>query len=374
MSIFFLALLLVRKGKIEFRAMIERLSTVKTFLLDLDHNELTDLLRRWGEPVYRAAQLEHWLYGRLASSYEEMTALPAGLRRRLSAETSLTRLRSLSCLRSSDGLTRKWLFSLGDRERIETVLMRYDKRWTACVSTQAGCGMGCEFCATGKMGLKRNLSAGEIIEQVLHVARVMGSSGGGRHLTNLVLMGMGEPLANYDNVMKAIRGLIDPGRFGIGARRITLSTVGIIPGIDKFALEGIQVNLSVSLHAATDELRDKLVPANRRYPLRSLIHSIERYTEKTHRRVTFEWALIGGKNDTHAQAKALVDLVGGMLCHVNLIPLNRIEGCSLKASGHEATVTFQRELDRAGIPNTLRLRRGTDIHAGCGQLCDYSET
>jgi 23S rRNA (adenine2503-C2)-methyltransferase len=267
---------------------------------------------------------------------------------------------------SSDGETIKGLFQLPDGAQIETVLMGYQERHTVCVSTQAGCAMGCTFCATGQMGFQRNLSAGEIVAQVLFYARQLAQ--GGQRLSNVVLMGMGEPLANYEASLTAIRRLIQPDGFNLGQRRITLSTVGLVPGIERFSRERLQVNLAVSLHAASDALRDQLVPVNRRYPLDQLFRVCRDYVARTRRRITFEWALIAGLNDTPAQAVALAERTRGLLCHVNLIPLNPTEADSLAPSSAEQIAIFQAELDRLGISHTLRLRRGIDIQAGCGQL------
>jgi len=344
-----------------------------TYLLDLNPDELAAFLAERGEPPYRARQISSWIYRRLARSFEEMTDLPLGLRSRLSEEAIIGRLQPVRDLRSSDAHTRKWLLALPDGARIETVLMGYEKRSTACISTQAGCGMECVFCATGRMGLQRNLSAGEIVEQVLYVARELDLLEGGPGLSNIVIMGMGEPFANYSNTMKAVRCLIDPSRYGMGARHITISTVGLIPGIRQFSKEGIQVNLAISLHAATDDLRDRLVPINQTYPLDKLMRGVRDYLDRTRRRVSFEWALIGGVNDTVEQARELVQLVRGLLCHINLIPLNPVEGYAHSASPQRAVSAFRDVLDRAGIPNTVRLRRGIDIQAGCGQLFARSE-
>ncbi len=342
---------------------------MKQFLLDMSHEELENLFFAWHEPSYRVDQVSKWIYKNLASSFEEMSDLPAGLRKRLDGETSLSQLQAVEELLSRDGFTRKWVLSLPDETQIETVLMRYDRRQTACISTQAGCGMRCLFCATGLMGIKHSLSAGQIVEQVLFIARKLVSAAKPSHLSNIVIMGMGEPFANYENTIKAIRNLVDPKGFGIGARRITLSTVGLVPGIERFAGEGLQVNLSISLHAATDDLRSKLVPVNKRYKLEDLMRSVRNYIDSTNRRVTFEWVLIHGMNDSVEDARALVSLVQGMLCHVNLIPINPVKGLSLEVSPRHAIEAFQRELNQAGIPNTVRMRRGQDIQAGCGQLC-----
>ena len=354
-------------------------------LLDQSVDQLRDLLASWGEPAYRARQLWARLYQGLAASFDEMTELPKLLRERLAQETVIGVLAPRMEQRSSDGQTRKILFALPDGAQIESVLMGYERRRTACISTQAGCAMGCLFCATGQGGLQRNLTSGEIVAQVLYFAREMKSEiGGGKSeirsrksdlrpltsgLTNIVLMGMGEPFANYDQVMTAVRRLNDPTGFNFGARRMTVSTVGLAPGIEKLAQEDLQINLAVSLHAATDDLRDRLVPINKRYPLSVLLPAVREYIERTHRRVSLEWALIEGMNDTPEQARALARLVKGMLCHVNLIPLNPTSGYAGAASTRQRIAAFRSVLESANIPNTLRLRRGIDIQAGCGQLC-----
>jgi 23S rRNA (adenine2503-C2)-methyltransferase len=349
----------------------------RTALLDLSFDELQGLIQSWGEPAFRAEQIWTWLYQGLAVSFDEMSNLPKGLRQRLAAEAVIGRLTPLAEQQSSDGQTRKLLFTLPDGAQIESVLMGYERRRTTCISTQAGCGMNCSFCATGQGGLQRNLTAGEIVEQVLFFARELRSSGliprtairnPKSEISNIVLMGMGEPFANYDQFMRAVRRLNDPEGFNFGARRMTVSTVGLAPGIEKLAGEDMQINLAVSLHAATDELRSRLVPINTRYPLGVLIPAVRRYIAQTHRRVSFEWALIEGVNDTPEQARALAGLVKGMLCHVNMIPLNPTSGYPGATSTRERIAAFRTVLEVAGIPNTLRLRRGIDIQAGCGQL------
>jgi 23S rRNA (adenine2503-C2)-methyltransferase len=354
-------------------------------LLELEHDALKALLATWGEPSYRAEQVWGWLYTRLAAAPEEMSNLPKKLRTRLEAETRIGGLKTLARQASQDGETVKWLFQLlpapdggplEDTEtgaqtetkiEIETVLMRYRERRTACISSQAGCAMGCTFCATGQMGLQRDLSAGEIVAQVLFVARELARQE--ERLTNVVLMGMGEPLANYDATLAAINRLTDPNGFNMGQRRITLSTVGLVPGIGRLSREGLQINLAVSLHAATDALRDTLVPLNRRYPLDQLMAVCSEYFERTGRRVTFEWALIDGVNDSLEQARALAEKVRGRLaCHVNLIPLNPTASYPGAPASPEQVAAFGAELSRQGISNTVRVRRGIDIQAGCGQL------
>jgi 23S rRNA (adenine2503-C2)-methyltransferase len=268
--------------------------------------------------------------------------------------------------RSADGGTEKRLFRLRDGETIETVLMRYEERNTLCISSQVGCAMGCVFCATGQMGFRRNLTAGEIIAQVLAGDRELRQVG--QRVTNIVLMGMGEPLLNYDAVMAAIRRLVDPTGFKLGARRITLSTIGLVRQIRRLAGEGLPVGLAISLHAATDEERRRLIPAARRWSVAEVVASGAEYAEATGRRVTFEWALIQGENDGPEQAHALGNLVAGMLCHVNLIPLNPTRAYCGKGSNARRVQGFQRILSSYGIPNTVRVRRGGDIQAGCGQL------
>ncbi len=344
-------------------------------LYDLTLAELQATLTEWGEPVFRAKQIWEWLYVQLAAACDAMTNLPQPLRDRLGAAYPLGRLTPRIDLLSSDGWTRKILFTLPDRAQIETVLMEYDTRNTVCVSTQAGCAMGCTFCATGQGGFQRNLTSGEIVEQVLFFERELRTASlhakqpASQHqITNIVLMGMGEPFANYTALLDALKRLSDPIGYNFGARRITVSTVGLVPMIERFAQERSQVNLAVSLHAATNELRASMLPINKRYPLEVLIPACRAYTETTRRRISFEWAMIKGVNDTPAQARALAQLLKGLLCHVNLIPLNPTHGYDGAASTRERIAAFRAILDEARLPNSLRVRRGIDIHAGCGQL------
>ena len=363
--------------------------------LDLTYDELHERIAGWGEPAFRARQVWEWLYRRLADSFDAMTNLPRSLRERLAAEFQFAPLTPRIDLLSTDGSTRKILFTLPDGKEIETVLMGYQARRTVCASTQAGCAMACPFCATGQGGLQRNLTAGEIVEQVLFFERQLRRDVGERmkdeeragrptarppddpthRLTNVVLMGMGEPFANYPATIEALRRLSDPDGWGFGARRMTVSTVGIVPGIEKFARDGGQVNLAVSIHAANDDLRDQLVPINKRYPLRDLMAACRGYVEATRRRLSFEWTLIEGVNDTIEQAQALARLAQQLprhLVHVNLIPLNPTRGYAGAASRRERIAAFRAELERRGISNTLRVRRGIDIHAGCGQLRQHT--
>lgn len=350
-------------------------------LYDLTFEQLSELLVGWGEPRFRVEQLWRWLYRSLAGSFESMGNLPKGLRERLDAETILHLLAPLTELESASGQTHKFLFGLDDGNTIESVLMGYHDRQTACISTQVGCGMSCVFCATGQGGLARNLSAGEIVAQVIHLARQIretqiaqpalrtrDSQIAVHPVSNIVLMGMGEPLANWAATWQAIETLTDARGYGLGARRITLSTVGLVPGIRRMAEQTLPINLAVSLHASDDELRNRLVPLNKRYPLAELMSAVRDYGHKTGRRITFEYALIDGVNDSQVQAHALADLLGDLMCHVNLIPLNPTSGSELRPSPRQRVDAFRDVLEVARIPTTVRMRRGIGIEAGCGQL------
>lgn len=340
-------------------------------LYDLDLDALESFLKSMGEPSYRAQQVWEWLYVHLVDSYEEMTNLPKSLRRKLAEKTTLRLLEVVDTARSSDGRTRKDLLQLPDGETVEAVLMRYERRRTACLSTQVGCAMGCPFCATGQMGFCRDLTSGEIVAQAVHFARHLQAEG--EHLTNVVLMGMGEPLANYEASLGAIRRLNHPDGFRLGQRHITLSTVGLVPEIRRLAQEGLQITLAVSLHAATDDLRDRLVPVNRRYPLDVLFDACSTYVDLTGRRVSFEWALVEGVNDTAEQAHALADRLKGILAHVNLIPLNPSSEYRGTGSANARVSAFAAILDQRHVSYTIRVRRGVAIQAGCGQLRQRNE-
>lgn len=338
----------------------------KVALLDLTYPELENLVLSLGQPRYRADQIVEWLYKHLASDFKEMHNLPLALRDRLAEVSEIGRLTPLEEITSQDGLTRKLLFSLPDGHTIESVLMHYKRRHTVCLSTQVGCPIGCPFCATGQAGFERDLSPGEIVEQVLYFARELQETG--QRLTNLVFMGMGEPFLNWEATWKAVCALTDPRRFGLGARHITLSTAGFVPGIEALAREGSQVGLAISFHAANDELRETLVPLNRRYPVEVLMEACRDYVKRTGRRITFEYALIEGLNDSPSHAQALAGLLSGLLCHVNLIPLNPTADCAWRGSPKDVVLAFQRELLKEGVPVTVRIDRGLDIQAGCGQL------
>ncbi len=337
-------------------------------LLNLTRPQLETLLADWGEPRFRAEQVWGWLYRSLVADFEQMRNLPAGLRERLAAETTLHAVTPVEETVSADKQTRKVLFALGDGQTIESVLMLYRRRRTVCVSSQVGCAIGCPFCATGQGGFVRDLTAGEMVGQVLYFARQGKERGHQRPATNVVFMGMGEPLANYQATRQAIETLTDERGFNLGARHITVSTAGLVPGIERLSREGPPVGLAVSLHAPSDGLRNDLVPLNRRYPLGKLIPASKAYAKHTGRRVTFEYALIDEVNDWTEQAKVLGQLLQGVPCHVNLIPLNPTEGSPYRPSPRKRVNAFQNELKRHRIESTVRLGRGIDIQAGCGQL------
>ncbi len=338
---------------------------------DLDLPGLTARIQAWGEPEYRARQLWQGLYCQLWNAPGQFSQLPAGLRARLAESFCFEPLQAVKRLASRDGLTVKTLFQLRDGRAIEAVLMRYEKRNTLCISTQAGCAMGCVFCATGQMGFKRHLSSGEIAAQVLYYARLLQAEN--KSVTNVVIMGMGEPFHNYENTMAAIDRLNDPQGFDFGARRFTLSTVGLVPFIRRFGSEKRQVNLAVSLHAAEDGLRSSMLPVNKTYPVEEVLAACREYVQQTGRRVSFEWALIHGVNDTPEQARLLAAKLKGLLCHVNAIPLNPTNGYQGQPTSRERAERFRETLEQAGVPCTIRLRRGVEIQAGCGQLASLEE-
>jgi 23S rRNA (adenine2503-C2)-methyltransferase len=353
-------------------------------IYDLDLLTLANLLSEWNERAYRAKQIWQGLYQHFWNSPEQFTNLPKSLREKLAENINFSAFKVKIFLDSSDGYTRKTLFELPDKNLIEAVLMRYGdpadnpqitasptgrgakNRRTLCISTQAGCAMGCVFCATGQMGFKRHLSSGEIVAQVMYYARMLKEEN--QVVTNIVLMGMGEPFHNYDNTMAAIDRLNDAGGYNFGARRFTISTVGLVPMIRRFADEKRQVNLAISLHAADDDSRLSMLPINKKYKIDDVLESCRYYVNQTGRRITFEWALIHGVNDTPEVAKQLAARLKGLLCHVNAIPLNPTAGYHGKATDRSRAAAFKAALEQAGIPCTIRMRRGIDIQAGCGQL------
>jgi len=317
-----------------------------------------------GQPRYRVDQVWSGLYDQLATP-QELTVLPKGLRAELEAALPLA-LDPVAESTSDRGETVKWLWQLHDGTRVETVLMHYDDRSTVCVSSQAGCAMGCTFCATGQAGFDRQLRVGEIVEQVVRASRRAREDG--RRLSNVVFMGMGEPLANYDPTWAAVERL--HGALGLSARHITVSTVGIVPGIRRLAAEALPVNLAVSLHAADDALRDELVPINRRYPLSTLMDACAGYLQAKGRRLSFEWALIDGVNDRDRDADLLVERARGLPlpAHVNLIPLNPTPGYAVRGTPMRRVRAFRDRLREGGVNATVRQTRGTEIDAACGQL------
>lgn len=335
-------------------------------LYSLDLPALEDLLASWGESPTTARQVWHGLYRDFATGPEQIESLPPRVRQRLVAETTVCLPAVKARQEDPGGETRKDLLELADGEQVEVVLLRYGERRSACISTQVGCACGCRFCATGQMGFVRHLTTGEIVAQVLHVQRELAARG--RRLTNVVLMGMGEPLLNYDRTLSAVRRLVDPRGVALSPGRITLSTVGIVPGIERLAAEDLPIKLAVSLHAATDALRSHLVPVSRRHPLDHLFAALRRYTERTQRRVMLEWVMIAGVNHAPAQAEALAARLAGMRAHVNLIRLNPTQGYEGRSASPAALEAFAAVLDRAGVPHTVRQRRGRAICAGCGQL------
>lgn len=313
-----------------------------------------------GEPRYRLDQVWDGLYAQLADP-ADITNLPKGLRERLDAELPVALAPAEESV-SDDGDTVKWLWQLHDGAAVETVLMHYPDRATVCVSSQAGCAMGCSFCATGQAGFERQMSVGEIVEQVVVAARAARP----RRLSNVVFMGMGEPLANYDATWAAVERI--HGALGLSARHITVSTVGVVPGIERITGESLPVNLAVSLHAANDQLRDELVPLNRTYPLERLLAACADYVDATHRRLSFEWAMIDGVNDRPIDVSQLADAARTVRAHVNLIPLNPTPGYAVRGSPPERVRAFRDELQAVGVNATVRQNRGTSIDAACGQL------
>ncbi len=343
-------------------------ASIALSLYDLTLAELEATLVAWGAPRYRAKQIFGWAYAQLVERYDEMANLPAALRARLAEELPFVPYRQVRevALTEPEGETIKTLFATADDRHVEAVLMFYPDRVTACVSCQIGCPIRCTFCATGLGGLERNLTTGEIVAQVVTLARRARAAG--RTLTNVVLMGMGEPLANYDPTLKFIGIINDPAGLNFGARRVTLSTAGIVTGIDRLTTEPQAVNLAVSLHAPTDELRSTLVPLNRRWPVDELLAACRRYVNARGRRVTFEYILIEGINDAPELAEILARKLRGLLCHVNLIPCNPTPAGPFQPPSHAAIDRFATVLREAGIATTVRWSRGVSIAAACGQL------
>lgn len=342
----------------------------RTNLLELSLPELIELLQSLGELPFRAKQVYEWIFRRQAASFEEMTNLPKGLRERLAEIAALDLVRPIAESRSKDNSTTKILFELRDGMTVEAVLMRYGTRWrTVCISTQVGCAVGCPFCATGQGGFLRNLSCGEMVAQVLYLSRSEATATGDeKPITKVVFMGQGEPLLNLEATWKAVEQFNSPYGLNIGARHITISTSGVVPGIEELARRDLQVGLAVSLHAPDDELRDRLVPLNKKYPLARLIQACHYYVQKTGRRITFEYVLIDDVNDSLKLARQTAALLQGLLCHVNLVPLNPTAATWFRRPPLQKILAFEGELRKRGIPTTVRAEKGTDIDAACGQL------
>jgi 23S rRNA (adenine2503-C2)-methyltransferase len=337
-------------------------------LIGLTQPELLDFMTNLGELPYRSRQLYQQIYRRRVTDFDSMTELPKTLRRILAEHAVVTRTRTANVFISADG-TRRYLLTLGDGQEVESVFMPEEQRDTICISSQVGCPLACDFCMTGVLGLKRNMTAGEIVSQVIIVLNeVYGEGVEPPHGTNIVMMGMGEPLLNYEAVMKAIRLMADEEGLSIAPRRVTLSTAGIVPRIYDLAKEPIRPRLAISLTAANDELRDRLFPINRRYPLQKLIEACRAYPLGERERLTFEYVMLDGVNDSTKDAKQLVQLLSGIRAKVNLIPHNPAPELPYAASPMERIIDFQQVLITAGIPSFIRKPRGQDISAACGQL------
>lgn len=359
-------------------------------LYDFDMEGLVSQMKTWGQPTFRAKQLWRQLYVRLADSAESMSDLSQALRETIGREGRFGGLQLKQVFKGDGGLTRKALFTFPDGVAVEAVLMVYPERATVCVSSQAGCPMGCVFCATAKLGHLHDLTAGMIVQQVLWAARELtlvreeidwrdakvkrhrvNRDNFPKRLSNVVYMGMGEPFNNYDPVWRSVERLHDPGGFNLGARSFTISTVGLIPGIEQLAKETLPVNLAISLHTPRDAERSALMPVNRRYPIADLMAAVRAYTAATRRRVSFEYVLLAGKNDREEEADELAELLtkdGPMLCHVNLIPWNPVRDTPLARSSRERVNAFRDRLEKRGVSATIRIQRGVDIDAACGQL------
>ncbi|MBO0683227.1 MAG: 23S rRNA (adenine(2503)-C(2))-methyltransferase RlmN [Candidatus Dormibacteraeota bacterium] len=332
-------------------------------------SELTsDELDRWfaeqGEPAYRARQLRRWLAA--GAGFEAMDDLPSRLRGRLAEEFRRSSLEEVRRTEADQGLTTKLLYRLRGGYTVEAVIMRYPRRSTLCISSQVGCPIGCPFCATGQAPFGRNLQAHEIADQAVDANRRLGAEG--RRLSHVVFMGMGEPLANYDAVLESVRRMADPNGLGISPRRMVISTSGLVPRMERLAGEGLSVTLAVSLHAARDALRDVLVPINRRYPLAQVVGAADRLAQVTGRRVSYEWVLLAGVNDSERDARELGGLLRGRLAHVNLIPFNPVDEAPYREPDPASVRRFSQQLREQGLNVTVRDTRGREGDAACGQL------
>ncbi len=324
--------------------------------------QLTDLMKDMRQPAFRAKQIFRWLHQKQISDFSEMTDQPKSLLEQLEQKFTITKLVPIRRQQSKDG-TIKFLFQLADGNCIETVLMRYNYGNTVCVSTQVGCRMGCRFCASTQAGLVRCLTAGEIAAEIYAAAQDIGE-----RISHIVLMGIGEPLDNFDNVMDFLSIISSPMGVNIGMRNISLSTCGIVPMIDKLAEKKLQLTLSISLHAPNDAMRSKMMPVNNAYPVKELISACRRYQKQTGRRISFEYSMVKGVNDSAQTASELAALIRGMGAHVNLIPINPVDGSPYSATDAANVKRFQKQLEQLGVNATIRRRLGSDISAACGQL------
>ncbi|WP_270171986.1 23S rRNA (adenine(2503)-C(2))-methyltransferase RlmN [Paenibacillus sp. SYP-B4298] len=338
---------------------------MKPFIYDYTLEQLQQWMKDNGEPAFRAAQLFDWLYVKRVTGFEEMSNLPKPLRAKLDDQFAFVTLGEITRFESKDG-TVKFLFGLHDNHAIETVVMRHNYGNSICVTTQVGCRIGCTFCASTLGGLKRNLTAGEIVAQVVTAQQMLDATD--ERISSIVIMGSGEPFENYEATMDFLRIMIHEKGLNIGQRHITVSTSGIVPSMYKFAEENTQINLAISIHAPNDELRSKLMPVNRRFPFDEVMEACRYYIAKTGRRITFEYALIGGVNDRPEHAEELASVLQGLLCHVNLIPVNHVPERKYVRTPREDIFEFQRILERNKINATIRREQGHDIAAACGQL------
>lgn len=338
---------------------------LKESIYSLRPDELKEWLTTNGEKAFRSAQIYEWLYEKRVKTFEEMSNLPKGLRDKLEEKFALTTLSTIIKQESKDG-TIKFLFQLQDGYSIETVLMRHEYGNSVCVTTQVGCRIGCTFCASTLGGLKRHLMAGEIVEQVVKVQQTLDELG--ERVSSIVIMGIGEPFDNYDAMMNFLKIINNEKGLNIGARHITVSTSGIVPKIYEFADEGMQINFAVSLHAPNQEARQKLMPIARAYKLNELLDAVRYYTEKTGRRVSFEYGLMAGENDSVEIANELASLIKGIKCHVNLIPINYVPERDYVRTSRSSIFAFEKALKARGVNVTIRREQGADIAAACGQL------
>lgn len=340
-----------------------RIGEGKKDIKSLTLSEVTEELKNLGEKAFRAKQLYQWMHEKLARSYDEMTNVSKALKEKLQENFSYTSLQMVTYQESKIDGTRKYLFELADGNVVESVWMKYKHGNSVCVSSQVGCRMGCRFCASTIDGLERNLLPGEILDQIYYISKHTGE-----RVSNIVVMGSGEPMDNYDNILQFVHMLTDENGLHISQRNVTVSTCGIAPKIRQLAEEDLQITLALSLHATTDEKRKKLMPIANAFSLNEVLDACAYYFEKTGRRLTFEYSLVRGVNDTEEDARELIELIGHLNCHVNLIPVNPIEERDYKESTTQAIRAFQSKLERGGVTATVRREMGRDIDGACGQL------